>query len=602
MDRSSIRALKNRVVLSDVVAPYVRLSKKGSELWGCCPFHQEKTPSFKVNNEKGVFHCFGCHKHGDVFTFLAEKRGLSFYEAAEELALKVGFDLPAREVGEAPQEARQEAELLKSMLAKAATFFAETLKADAGAGARSYLQKRGVSAAAAQTFLLGATHKKGFLSRALKDYTPAQLLKADLLQPLRQNTQAAPTAVPNQPSALPRESFYHRVMFPLRNLKGDVLGFGGRTFGDATPKYRNSAESPVFKKQYYLYGLFEARQNAALLKAPFLVVEGYLDVIALQSAGLARAVAPLGTALSQDQLVLAFKNSKTVYICFDGDTAGQNAAFKAAEAALPILKPDLSLRFCILPEGLDPHALIQSNQTQQLLASIESSRTLLDVLFDKALALFPHETPEAQAQRQQSYEKWCGLLPDYHLKTSYLRALRQRFYAHQRNPKAASLLKRSAPQEGHVTLLRQKIILLTLINHPSLLAYFVEMLATIRFDALFMPLQQGLLSFATNLDMTQDSETLQTFLAQKGLEAAVASLGSRHALQMIAPFVNEKSERQDAEKGLLDLFRTLEQNRVLRQEVKELERAFAKDGHAGTWERLSKLRQACLEQQDQLID
>ncbi len=591
MDRAYIRALKDRVVLSDIVAPHVRLAKKGRVFWGCCPFHQEKTPSFKVDDEKGTFYCFGCHKKGDAFAFLEEKRGLSFFDAASELAQKAGYPLPERTQRD---DSRAEIEdKLERIYADAASFFAATLASQTGYVARKYLASRGITDTSSTHFLLGATHQRGALPRALKNFTKQDLLNADLLQRTH-------TDMPSK-NLIQRESFYDRLIFPLRNLKGAIVGFGGRTLTNATPKYRNSAESAVFKKQHYLYGLYEARHTPQLAKTPFLIVEGYLDVIALQQAKLARAVAPLGTALSAEQLRIAFKTSKVVYLCLDGDEAGEAAAFKAAETVLDILKPETTLKFCWLPNGTDPQALIQARQHKAIENAVANAQTLLDVLYIKAHKLFPEKTPEAKALQKKCFEGWCKQIPDYHLSRSYLQSFRERLF--DRTSSTPIPIKRTKPNTHKTQVLRQKIFLTTLLRHPYLLSHHLENIAKVDVIEDLTPLKNALLTFATREEhKNPTTQDLEVFIRNQGIANTLDAVLSDPLVKSYAPFVKKDAARQDVEKGLLDLFQTLTQNETLRQEIKVLETVFAKDRQETTWKKLSKLREICLQQQERVSD
>ena len=336
--------LRQRCSLADVVGRRVRLTKRGREYVGLCPFHNEKTPSFNVVEDKGFFHCFGCGAHGDVIGFLMQNGGLGFREAVEQLAGEAGLEVPQS----TPQErerAQRQVDLQDAMEA-ACVFFQAQLEAPAGRTGLAYLERRGLDAATIRRFRLGfAPDGREALKRALAGKIPEALLVEGGL--LRRPEDGGATY----------DYFRNRVIFPIGDRGGRIIAFGGRVIGEGQPKYLNSPETPLFQKGRVLYGWAAARANAA--KEPSAIVtEGYMDVIALHRAGFATAVAPLGTALTEAQLEELWKLAPEPILCFDGDAAGERAALRAADRALPLLRPGISLRFAALPAGEDPDTLI----------------------------------------------------------------------------------------------------------------------------------------------------------------------------------------------------------------------------------------------------
>ena len=334
--------IRSRVPVSRVVERHVKLRRAGREYMGLSPFKTEKTPSFTVNDHKGFYHCFASGEHGDIFTFLMKVEGLTFPEAVERLASEAGVILPApKPVDEA--KASHETRL-REALEEACRFFESALAGREGNAARAYLEKRGVPFSEIKSFRLGfAPDSKTALKSHLggKGFSIAEMQDAGLL-------------IHGEDIAIPYDRFRGRLIFPITDPKRRVIAFGGRALlPDQQPKYLNSPETELFHKGHVLFNLAGARDAAKTAKT-VIVAEGYMDVIALHRAGFANAVAPLGTALTSDQLRLLWSMAPLPTLCFDGDTAGQKAAHRAIDTSLPHLEPGRSLQFAFLPEGRDP--------------------------------------------------------------------------------------------------------------------------------------------------------------------------------------------------------------------------------------------------------
>src|SRR6266446_6157381 len=340
--------LRARLPVSEVVGKRVKLKKAGREWKGLSPFQQEKTPSFTVNDQKGFYHDFSSGKHGDIISFLMETEGVGFTEAVERLAQMAGVPLPAVTPDAARHEQRRKT--LYDVMELAAKFFIDTLASRNGAKARGYLGDRGISPTVQVQFRIGYAPSDRF---ALKEHLGAQNIPVeDMIE--------AGLLYSGDDIPVPYDRFRDRVMFPITDLRGRVIAFGGRALEkDVNAKYLNSPETPLFHKGDNLYNLASARV-AAYNGSSLVVVEGYIDVIAMVGAGFAASVAPLGTALTENQLALLWKMADEPILCFDGDKAGQKAAWRAADMALPHLLPGKSLRFALLPEGQDPDDLARS--------------------------------------------------------------------------------------------------------------------------------------------------------------------------------------------------------------------------------------------------
>ncbi len=326
--------LRQRVSLAEIVGRRVKLVRRGREYIGLCPFHKEKTPSFSVVEDKGFYHCFGCGAHGDVIGFVMQTENLSFPEAVEQLARQAGLDVPQESREERERAARQAT--LQGAVDAACVYFEQMLYGPDGRAARAYLERRGLDEATIRRFRLGyAPDGRDHLKRALaKEFPEPLLIEAGLLRKPEGGGETY-------------DYFRDRVIFPIGDRRGRIIAFGGRVMGDGQPKYLNSPDTPLFQKGRVLYGWALARAAAA--KEPSaIVVEGYMDVIALHRAGFATAVAPLGTALTEAQIEELWRLAPEPILCFDGDAAGQRAASRALARALPILKPGIQPALCRL--------------------------------------------------------------------------------------------------------------------------------------------------------------------------------------------------------------------------------------------------------------
>ncbi|MCW5704344.1 MAG: DNA primase [Bradyrhizobium sp.] len=395
-----LEEIRARLPVSEVVSKRVRLKKAGKEWKGLSPFQQEKTPSFTVNDQKGFYHDFSSGKHGNIFDFVMETEGVSFPEAVERLASMAGMALPAANPEAARHEQRRKT--LHDVMELAAKFFQDTLASRNGARARGYLADRALSPATQLQFRLGYAPAERF---ALKEYLGAQGIPVgDMVE--------AGLLIAGDDIPVPYDRFRDRVVFPITDLRGRVIAFGGRALEkDAQPKYLNSPETPLFHKGDNLYNHAPARQ-AAHNGAALVVVEGYVDVIALVSAGFPAAVAPLGTALTENQLALLWRIADEPILCFDGDRAGQKAAYRAADLALPHLKPGKSLRFALLPEGQDPDDLVRSGGRGAVEDVLSAARPLADMIWSREIEGGSFATPERRAALEARVRELANAIRD----------------------------------------------------------------------------------------------------------------------------------------------------------------------------------------------
>jgi DNA primase len=407
--------LRARINIVDVVGRKVRLTRKGHEHTGLCPFHNEKTPSFTVSAEKGFYHCFGCGAHGDAISFEMNANGLPFMEAVERLATEAGLEVPQATPEEAARSRR--ANSLHEVIEAACQFYEQKLHMPEGRAALDYARGRGLTPETMRRFRLGYAPSGNALRAALTrdGWEESALVEAGLI------------GRPDDGRA-PYDILRNRLTFPITDRRGRVIAFGGRILGDGQPKYLNSPETPVFHKGRVLYGLAQARA-AAFEKGRVLVAEGYMDVIGLSQAGIAEAVAPLGTALTEGHMHELWKLSNEPYLCFDGDAAGQRAARRAADRALPELKPGYSLQFCVLPGGQDPDDLVKSGGVAAMEALLSAARPLSDVLWDMVLEGRDVSTPERRAALEKDIYATCARITDETVKGYYQRDLRDRMFA-----------------------------------------------------------------------------------------------------------------------------------------------------------------------------
>ncbi|MFP3976289.1 DNA primase [Marinobacter sp. KMM 10035] len=388
-----VEDLLDRVDLAELIGSRITLKKAGANYKACCPFHDEKTPSFNVRPDKGFYHCFGCGAHGDAISFVREFEGLGFTEAVEDLARRAGLEVP---YDEAAKHEIQQARTLTDALDFASRFYQSALYGQQGAFARDYLKQRGLDDTIIQQYQVGYAPAAG---TALFD-----VASKDLQGPLIE------TGTVSDKYGRPRDLFRNRVMFPIRNSRGKTIAFGGRTLGDDKAKYINSPESDVFHKSREIYGLFEAKQALKQLDK-LLVVEGYMDVIALAQNGIHYAVATLGTATNQDSLTALLRQVRHIVFCFDGDQAGFRAADKAMENALELMADGLHLQFLMLPEGEDPDTLVRKEGPDAFQKRIDGATPFSRYLFDRQSEGLDLQLPENRGELRAKAEPLLNKMP-----------------------------------------------------------------------------------------------------------------------------------------------------------------------------------------------
>ena len=403
--------LRARITLSALIGRTVKVTKAGREFKACCPFHNEKSPSFTINDEKGFYHCFGCSAHGDAIRWMTDQRGLSFMDAIKELAAEAGMEVPAPDP-KAAQRA-EKANNLYDVMTAAQEWFVTQLLGVEGAAARGYLKQRGFTEQTIRDFGFGlAPDNRTGLKSALKQFGDSMLIEAGLLISVD--------------GKAPYDRFRGRLMIPIRDPRGRVIAFGGRILGEGEPKYLNSPDTPLFDKGRTLYNLDKC-SPASRQTGRVIVVEGYMDVIAIAQAGFADAVAPLGTALTEQQIQMLWRMTEKPLLCFDGDAAGQKAAMRAALRALPLLKPGHSLQFVTLPEGKDPDDLVKASGAAALTTLLEASQPLVERLWRAEVSAGPLYTPEDRAGLKQRLGAHMANITDVEIRRHYANAFRERY-------------------------------------------------------------------------------------------------------------------------------------------------------------------------------
>lgn len=616
---SFLDEIRDRVPISTLIGTRVSFDRKKTnaakgDFWACCPFHGEKSPSFHCEDRKSRYHCFGCGVTGDHFKFLTELEGLSFPEAVQRVADMAGVPMPARDMVSEKREA--ERATLHDVMDMAARFFEQQLQAAGGAKARAYLRERGLSATTQQAFRLGYAPES---RNALKEHLALKGVT-------REQMEACGLVYSGEGIAVSYDRFRDRVMFPIEDTRGRVVAFGGRALSPDVPaKYLNSPETELFHKGRMLYNALRARkasqpQGGEPAKA-VIAVEGYMDVIALAQAGFEHVVAPMGTALTEDQLELLWRMSPEPVLCFDGDKAGVRAAHRAVDLGLPALKPGMSLRFALLPEGKDPDDLIKADGPQAFHAVLRDARPLADMLWTRETSGGVFDTPERRAELEARLREITSRIGDENVRRHYALEMRdraQQFFGRARQSNqmggqrgnnrngygqgqgaygqggygqkgrgaasgrlgvseslARSSLVKSASSSS-MPPMRETAILLILINHPRLIDEDFEAMAAIDLDhpqlrQLHLAMLDAMAA-AHVQDGTEMREALR--LAGHGETIEMLEVIVRRARVWTA---TERAAEEDAREALRQAVHLHQRARVLHKELRAVEAALMDD-------------------------
>ncbi len=539
--------LRSRTLLSALLGRTVKLTKAGREFKGCCPFHNEKTPSFYVNDEKGFYHCFGCSAHGDAIRWMTDQRGLPFMEAVKELAQAAGMEVPAADPRDVERAAR--ANSLYDVMTAAAEWFSLQLQGIEGAEARAYLDRRRIGQEAVQRFAMGyAPDSRGKLKTALARFGEEALIEAGLL-----------IKVDDKESY---DRFRGRLMIPIRDPRGRVIAFGGRILGAGEPKYLNSPDTPLFDKGHTLYNL-DLAAPVSRKSGRILVVEGYMDVIALAQAGLGEAVAPLGTALTEHQLERLWRQAEVPILCFDGDSAGQKASIRAALRALPGLAPGRSLGFATLPPGQDPDDLVRGGGIAAMNALLAEPEPLVERLWRHERDASPLRTPEDRAGLRRRLTEHAQTIANPDVRAQYLAEFRGRFESQflnrapaGRRPQSSyrkfferpvSAASRGISGQG-IAPVYARAILAGLLHHPAMLLTCGESVSALAIEDMELDRLRSRLIDAACDGEALDSATIITICDSAGLGALAKQLTSANGLAF--SFAKAQAEPELARRDL----------------------------------------------------
>jgi DNA primase len=612
--------IRARLSVSQVVGRKVSLKRAGREFKGLSPFKMEKTPSFTVNDQKGFYHCFATGEHGDIFGFVMKTDGLSFPEAVERLAEEAGVPMP--KLGPRDEAREDERERLYRIVEMSADFFQAALMTGAGAEARRYLEKRGLTRETIATFRLGyAPNDRSALRAHLANagFKVEEMIASGML-------------IGGDDIPVAYDRFRHRVTFPITDLRGRVIAFGGRALdANAPAKYLNSPDTPLFHKGQILFNAHRAR-GPAHDKDRVVAVEGYMDVIALTEAGFGETVAPLGTALTEEQVKLLWRMADEPILCFDGDAAGRKAAFRAVETALPLLTPGHSVRFAFLPGGLDPDDLVRQSGPQAFADELAKTRALFDVLWEREAQDQDLSTPEHRAAFEARLKGMVAKIGDANVRTHYESELRETLWALNRTvvreiargqgprkgaggagrrnniapdwrvrerarlgqsaqivPQRRSNASPELAAQAEHAPAREALVIKTLLNHPWLIDEHSEEIAAMTMaSAPLARLRDAILAHQA-VDNNLDSTRLRSQLSVTGL-GKVVDLVERSVTHRSDRFAEPDAPRAEVEVGWRHALALHERQVGLQKSLEAAVQAYHRDGSEDALARICEIQ------------
>ncbi|WP_320200576.1 DNA primase [Agrobacterium sp. rho-13.3] len=624
---SFLDEIRDRVNISDVIGRRVTWDRKKSnaskgDYWACCPFHGEKSPSFHCEDRKGRYHCFGCGVSGDHFRFLTDLDGMAFPEAVQQIADMAGVVMPQPDV-QAERRERERASL-QDVMEMATLFFQDQLQTSVGARARAYLRDRGLTGRTIETFRLGFAPDS---RNALKEHLASKGIAKEQME--------ACGLVVHENVPVSYDRFRDRIMFPILSSREKVIAFGGRAMAaDALAKYLNSNETELFHKGNVLYNFARARR-ATQTSGTVIAVEGYMDVIALYQAGVENAVAPLGTALTENQLDLLWKMTPQPVLCFDGDGAGIRAASRAADLALPHIKPGRSVSFALLPDGKDPDDLVRHEGRAPFDRVLAEAKPLAAMIWSRETASVSFDTPEKRAELENRLKQIVAVIGDESVRRFYQQDIRERLNAFfqpqfQRNnapgnrnferggggnarngqkaPARGSTtgagsisdrLSQSGLVKGHLSTpaLRESVLALTIVNHPQLLLEEYDEIAAIDYENRDLQrLWSQVLTYAAENAAELSREGLVSRLEVQGFDALLKVMNQqiRNARLWTA---TEQAAPEDAREGYTQSLSLHKRTKALRWQKIDLEREIAEAAEEGDGDRMVQLMRALSEVQ-----
>ncbi len=557
-----IGEIKSRLRVSDVVGKFVKLTQRGNEFIGLSPFKNEKTPSFTVNDEKEFYHCFSSAEHGDIFSFLMKYKNMSYPESIEYLAIQAGMD-SEKGIIKDPNFVEKDFTSLRKIIHEANKYFKDQLKSSRVA--QKYIEKRSIREDIVNKFDLGYS---GSGNNNLYNYLKSKGLSIDDAISIGLIKKS------NKKVGEFYDFFRNRLMFPIKDYKSNIIAFGGRALDNSNIKYINSADSPIFKKSFHLYNLNLAIENNRKQKN-LIIVEGYMDVISLFQANFKESVAPLGTALTSYQLQRAWKVCESPIVMFDGDEAGQKAAERVSILALNNLLPDHSLRFCLLPKDYDPDDYLEKNSPANLQSMIDNSLSLSEFIWTSELRKEDISIPEKKAGFEKRINTLSQKISDKTVREYYTKFFNDKLvdlkygknnfknpnhYLKRSNVSTEILSSDRVKNQGHDSAVREKIILICLIENPFLTLKYAEELGKIRFNDLYLSsLVSEIIEFsASNGDKELENLDLKSYLQSRGLDREIKYIFQPKLLSTYSSIIrNNKKEVEKSFLGLLDLHNNL---------------------------------------------
>ena len=571
-----ITEIKSRLKVSEVVGKFVKLTQRGNEFVGLSPFKNEKTPSFTVSDDKEFFHCFSSAEHGDIFSFLMKHKNMSYPDSIEYLAKQAGLN-PESGIIKDSNYVENNYKSLRSIMIEANKFYSSMLKQSEGI--QKYLEKRQVNREMWKKFELGfAGSQSNQLYLHLKK-TGANIEDALLLGLIKKSKHKENEYY---------DFFRNRLMFPIKDYKSNLIAFGGRAVDNSNIKYINSSDSPIFKKSFNLFNLNLAIEENRKIEN-LIIVEGYMDVISLFQNNFKNTVAPLGTALTSYQLQRAWKVCNSPIIMFDGDEAGQKAAERAAVLALSNILPDLSVRFCILPKDYDPDDFLIKNSSEDFKKILNNSYSLSEFIWKVELEKDDISTPEKKAGFEKRIKAIVNKIENQTVRDYYIKEYNDKInvikrsqfqnnssYSRRIDNKVSREIYYSerVRQSSHDSVIREKIILMHIIENPPLLFKYIEELGRISFNDLKLAkLVSQIIEFGSiNSDKDLENFDLKSYLLEKGLVEEIEGIYESNLLKTYRSVIKSDFEIvENSFLGLLDLHKQLLEKKDLSQAFKDLE-------------------------------
>ena len=574
-----LEKIKNKILISSELEKKFKLVKKGKDFWCCCPFHKEKTPSFKINDDMGSFYCFGCGVKGDIFTIYTDLYNYNFQDAVQELAEKSGI-----KINLSNKKTDSEIAILKKILIATNDWFINNLNLEEGKGCLKYLKSRKLTDTTIKKFKLGYSfNSKTSLLNYLKklSFSEKDIIKSNVVK-IDKNKKI-------------KDFFYKRLIFPINNLQNKVVGFGGRVIDNSNPKYINSPESSFFQKRYLLYNLNAAKESARE-KNNILMCEGYMDVIRLYQSGLKSIVAPLGTALTENQLLLAWKYSEKPTIMFDGDIAGKRASYKSALMSLPLLTPKKFLQFVILPDGSDPDSYLNDYSFSELLKLLKKPTSLVDFIFTQSSNALSFNQIDDKIVFDKYLDDIVLTIKDNKIRYFYKNEFKNLFF------NRLKLNKKSNTGSSFLTnptsLMEKQILsfIAAIINHKSLRVFIIDKLKNANFlDKTY----QDLISYLDKIDISKLSSKEIIELCQSKEIKKILNKSLENGITELFPYAGSKYDQNLAKSEIEDSVNNLNTRLLNLKKINKSLDTFVHAANTLNWSELQTINQEIQKEQEQ---